>query len=173
MPKKNELDQQQKYSPAQTAQIKESQIRDIVRSYNVLPSKRIDIKDVNLVKACAYNYIEKCADSGIIPSFEGLCYVMGCSRKWAYEFCRLHPEHETSKYLDEYRTQLGAIRVAAAERGAIDPTFTIFILKNSGLDYSDKHEITFEQSNILESMNEDSEKAKQRILESLPEIEGE
>ena len=130
----------QRYSPAQTAAIKNQMISDVVEAQRVMLGRHttgIDLNDFESVKLVTDEYMKHCADLKITPSIEGLCGCMGLSRPWVYQYLQQHGDTETAKFIDRLRTMWIAGKVALAEKGALDAGMVVFQMKNSSLGYSD------------------------------------
>ena len=70
----------QRYSPAQTAAIKNQMISDVVEAQRIMLGRHttgIDLNDFESVKLVTDEYMKHCADLKITPSIEGLCGAMG------------------------------------------------------------------------------------------------
>lgn len=133
-----------KYSPAQTAEIKNKQITAVIESQRAMLKRRtrgIDLFDFSQAQQTADEYMEMCSATDTYPNFEGLCAAFGLSRPWVYQFIRTHPEHETAKYLDRLRNAWISGKFALSEKGALDSASVIFQAKNSMMGFTDRHEL--------------------------------
>lgn len=161
------------YSPRETAEVKNETLSKIIDAQHSMRKAdvRTDLHQTEEVKRITDEYFSKCRDAAICPSFEGIAAACGVSRKWMYEFMRLHPDSETTKYFQIVQTELAAIRTAAAEKGCVDPTFAIFTLLNSDQGYSNRHDVVIEpaQTNPLEISPEDVEAVRSKYIEALPD----
>lgn len=160
------------YSPRETSEVKSETLSRIIAVQHGMMEKadtRTDLSDVNAVKRTVGEYFARCQAASICPSFEGICAACGVSRKTGYKYLREHPDSETTKFLEITQTELAAIRTAAADREAINPTFAIFQLLNSNLGFTNRHDVEFIQPepNPLEA-GEDVETVRRRYLEALP-----
>lgn len=158
--------------PEINAQIRREVTQRLIRQQSDLMQnfpERIDVSDTEAVKQVAVAYENYCAENCVCPSFMGFCGALGISRKWAYEFVRLHPESPTAALFDRLRTNWAALRISLAETGAISEATAIFILKNSGHGLTDRQEIVLEpqQMTPLSSL-EDTESARKRIMAAIP-----
>lgn len=163
------------YSPRETAEVKNETLSRIIDAQHSMrkADTRTDLHQTDEVKRITNEYFIRCREASICPSFEGIAAACGVSRKWAYEFMRLHPDDETTKYFQIVQTELAAIRTAAAEKGCVDPTFTIFTLLNSDQGYTNRHDIAIEPppANPLEVNDEDIAAVRQRYIDALPDDE--
>lgn len=161
------------YDPSQTQIAKAAAISEIVAGSAELIEKsevRTNLYDLTAVKDVTSRYMESCSRLGIVPSLEGLSAALGISRRWLYQFLADHPDEETSKFLDRFRTASAAIRIAAADRGAADPSVSIFVLLNSSMGYTNDHRIELvQQTNPLDVNVMDIEAARRRYLDELPQ----
>ena len=142
----NEIQQKNsgRYSPELTAQIRKAKVADVLTAQTNLMEKnkeKTDLRDLPAVERVVENYVSVCKEIGFIPNIESLCAQLGIGRSWFYKFCKEHPENETAQYLSRVRLAWAGARVSLAEAGAIDNPMAIFYLKNSGLNFSDKHEL--------------------------------
>ena len=151
---------QQAYSPQLTADIKTAQVSSVLRMSQELTKRapvRVDLHDANAVKETIERYQSACADCGIMPSVEGAAAQLGVCRRWVYTFLEEHADEPSARYIDRKRLEWAACRIALAERGAIDPTMAIFVTLNSGLHFTNKHdiEIKSEPQNPLDGKSEE------------------
>lgn len=172
----------QRYSPAQTAAIKNQMIYDLVESQRIMIGKHtdgVDLSDFDSVRLIADEYMKICADQKRAPSLEGLCGCLGISRPWLYEYLKQHGDTASAKYIDRLRTMWVAGKIALAEKGALDAGMVIFQLKNSGLGYSDaqKMELIVAQTEQpwerrpAWAYGMDEETYVQKMLEGIPDDE--
>ncbi len=161
------------YSPARTQEARAQAVRDIVSTSSDLLSKspdRTNLHDAQAVRAVAERMFQRCADAGILPSFEMLAACCGVSRRRLYAYVSENPDSETTALLDRLRTAFSACRIAAADRGAADASVSIFLLLNSNEGFSNEHKLEISQPrNSLEISPDEIEKARARFLSALPE----
>ena len=154
----------------QTAEIRQGIIRDVVRTHkNLLRSSRgkVDLSDAEAVRDVAERYMETCIAGGMIPSITGLASMLGFSRVAIYDHLRKHPESDTSQLLEQLRTSWAAARIACAERGGTSEAITIFLLKNSSLEFADRIEVQPVVTSPLDNL--DSNEARKRLTEAIPD----
>lgn len=139
-----EKDPQQRYSPQQTAAVRKAAVQDVLLAQTDLLKKastRTNLNDVEAVQRATEEYVAVCADVGIVPSMEGLAARLGLSRSFVYRFIREHGEdNPTAAYLNQARLSWASARMALAERGMLDSAMSIFVLRNSGLNFSNRDE---------------------------------
>lgn len=135
-------DQPQRYSPQQTAAIRKAAVQDVILAQTDLLRKadtRTNLNDAEAVRRVTEEYIAVCGDVGIVPNLEGLAARLGMTRSYVYRFIREHGEdNPTAAYLNQARLSWASARMALAERGLLDSPMSIFILRNSGLNFSNR-----------------------------------
>ena len=140
---------QTRYSPQQTRDIRKAAVKDVLNAQTDLlkkADKRTNMNDLNAVKKVVDSYLAACADVGICPNLEGVFAQLGISRSYGYRFIRENTDSETAKYLGQIRLMMASTRMSLSEAGVIDTPMSIFILKNSSLDFADKHELEIDQT---------------------------
>lgn len=134
-----------RYSPRETDSIRKAAVQDVLLAQTDLLIKaehRTDLGDIDAVRTVTGEYMRICADTGICPNLEGLAARLGISRARVYRFIKDHPDSETARFLDQARLMWASARMSLCERGFLDPAMSIFILKNSELNFADRHELT-------------------------------
>ncbi len=158
----------------ETQQAKAAVIESIVSAQSVLYSRAMEktnLNDVEAVKAVAASCMDTCGKLGVLPNFEALAAALGYSRRGLYKYLECHPDTPTSEFLDCIRTAWAGLRIMAADRQAVDPTTSIFVLLNSSLDFSNQHNVLIETpANPLDGVNTDTAAARERLLSALPDI---
>lgn len=160
------------YSPEQTAEIKRNTINEIVDIQSKLLEQmptRTDLSDLSAVRAVAFDCMTKCAEAGIIPSFEMLAAALGYSRRGLYAYIERNPDTSTTDFIDRLRTAWAACRIAAADRGAVGETMSIFVLLNSSLGFSNQHQIEISATTDDALDHRSVEEIREFYLHSLPE----
>lgn len=137
-------DQPQRYSPQQTAAIRKAAVQDVLNAQTDLLIKadtRTNLNDLADVQRVTREYVTMCGDVGIVPNLEGLAARLGLSRSYVYRFIREHGEdNPTAAFLNQQRLSWASARMALAERGMLDSAMSIFVLRNSGLNFSNRDE---------------------------------
>lgn len=136
--------QKNRYSPQQTAEIRKAAVQDVLNAQTDMLIKaehKTRLADLGEVKQVTGDYMQVCIKTGIIPNLEGLCARMGLSRSYVYRYIRENPDSETAQFLNQARLMWASARMSLAERGILDNAMSIFILKNSGLNFADKHDL--------------------------------
>lgn len=171
-----------RYSPTQTAAIRNAQIAAVIDSQQKMLKRRT--KGVNLfelaeVEAAANEYMDACREVSICPSFLGLVAHMGLGRSWSYQFIRQHPTHETSLYLCRLREAWAAGKLGLAQKGVLSDASVIFELKNASLGFSDTHQLEVVTAGAQdETLNRpawaiglSAEEYTKKLIEALPDDE--
>lgn len=157
--------------PEAAQEIKTGMIRATMkanqRMRNMYPTKA-NIDNVEEVRERAEAYEDVCAEVGVLPSFIGLCSVLGCSRQWLYKYSNNNPKSETVAYLDRLRHDWASMRAQMGELRLTSEAFGIFLLKNAHLDLQDKVEIEATQTGGPMD-NLDAEAARARIMAAIPD----
>ena len=164
------------YSPETTAAVRSDVIGQIVATQADLLKKapvRTDLNDLTSVKEITENFMMKCAEHGCLPNLEALSASLGLSRRAVYKHLETYPDSPVSKYLDQVRTLWAGMRVMAADKKAVDPTVSIFVLLNSSLGFSNQTKVEFSTpATPLDSFSQEQiEAARQRYLSSIPDEE--
>lgn len=159
------------YNPKQTDEVRKSAIRKAIQSQRQLlrATERIDISDLSALQEKAQLYMSSCEAAGVLPNLEGLASICGFSRQWLYEYLREHHDAVSARFIDSLRLAWSSLRISLAESKNLDPAVSIFILKNSGLGFSDRQEIEFSQASPYRSVSDDE--LKQKYLSDV--VEGE
>lgn len=169
----NALAKRERYNPVMTSEVRQASIREALSVHIDIARKattRTNLSDVEAVQAVAEMYLRKCQETGSVPSMESLSAALGCTRMNLYKYLRAHPGTPSVDYLDTLRTLFAGIRQDLMERRITEPVASIFVLKNSHLDYSDRVELTAQPiENPLQNLDEES--ARRRIIEALPELD--
>ena len=167
-----------RYSPTQTAAIKNAQISGLITTQKEMLKRRthgVNLYDFEQVRLTAEEYMGECADTSTYPSFLGLAAYLGLGRSWLYQFIRQNGEHETAKYLDRLRHTWASGKIALAEKGVLSDAAVLFQLKNAKLGFADRTEIEMVSATGDEEMKRppwawglsDEEYCK-RLLEDIP-----
>ena len=156
----------------ETAEVKARTVREILKVQSGLlferPTERVHLNNVDeLIDACK-KYVEICIDKGLIPGFQGLATICGVSRNALYDYLRKNPDSPSGIFLEKARTAFMATRQNAVDRGAAAESMTIFLMKNSYQDYSDRVEITpAEPNNLMKDLN--ASEARARLVAAIPD----
>lgn len=102
---------------------------------------RIDLDNLDAVKAACAGYLESCRLAGVFPSMTGLAPSMGMSRQTLYAYIRNNATTESARYLDSVRSAISAVVEQAALSRSASEAVAIFVLKNS-VDMADRVELT-------------------------------
>lgn len=91
---------------------------------------RVDLKDVAAVKAVSREYLERCQQTGQIPTVMALAASLGCSRRWLNLFCQENPNHPTTQFLEVLKEIFADTLTQAGLSRYLSESLSIFILKN-------------------------------------------
>lgn len=133
--------------PEAAADVKRQALADAVNQQRELMKitkkrgRRIDLDDLDEVEACVEAYIQSCVKANCIPSMMGFAAASGWSRKSIYQYINTH-HGESALYLDNLRSSWAAIVAQLALTRQASEAVSIFLLKNSGQDLTDKCELT-------------------------------
>ncbi|MBR1585168.1 MAG: hypothetical protein IJ662_06490 [Clostridia bacterium] len=157
------------YSPRETADIRSEAITAMLNSQLELSRKateRTDLHDLAAVQTTVERYVAACAGASVLPNIEGMAASLGVSRRRIYQIWDERPDDPVALYLDRKRLEWASARIALAERGMLDSTMSIFITLNSGLGYSNRHDVTVEMplQNPLERFSHDDEELARKYI---------
>lgn len=102
---------------------------------------RVDLNDLDEVKAATHEYLESCKQAGVIPSFLGLAPALGHSRQMVYRYINTHTT-ESAEFLDTLRSSFAAVVLQMGMSRVCSEATSIFILKNCGQGMADKVDIS-------------------------------
>lgn len=171
-----------RYSPKETQQIRKAAVQDVLLAQTDLlrkADKKISLEDTESVRQAMTEFIQNCSNVGIVPNIEGLAARLGQSKAWVYKFLQECPEHPSSRLIDQARLLWASARQGLAERGLLDAAMSIFVLKNSGLNFADKHEVDMavepRESRPMWASGLTEDEYRQRIIENIEliDIDGE
>ena len=103
--------------------------------------QRADLRDPSAVEVEIDNYLQACEDYGQVPTLLGLAAFMGYSRVNLYAYIRAHQDTDSAKLLDNFRSASASILAQASLGRTLDNATSIFLLKNSGQNLTDRQEI--------------------------------
>lgn len=156
----------------ETAEVRAQTVRDILQVQAGLlfekPTERVHLNNVAEVISACKTYVDVCIEKGLIPGFQGFATICGVSRNALYDYLRKNPDSPSGIFLEKMRTAFMATRQNAVDRNAAAESMSIFLMKNSYQDYTDRMELTpAEPSNPLKDM--DAEAARARLIAAIPE----
>jgi len=129
---------------------------------------KIDLNDPETLDRTIEEYLSECETLGQLPSIEGFSVFARLSRRWVYEFLERHRDTRSGDMLEWLQTLCAAAKIAANEAGSLSDASMIFCLKNAGLGFADKIEITpAAPANPLHDL--DAEQARKRLLDAIPD----
>ena len=103
--------------------------------------RRIDLDDLDEVEKCVNDYLESCVKANCFPTMMGFAAAAGWSRMSIYRYINTSKK-ESARYLDNLRSSWAAIMAQMALTRQASEAVSIFLLKNSGQDLTDRVELT-------------------------------
>ena len=167
------IEQKQRYTPAMTAELKKSGIREVLKAHRKIQRLRtnLDLYNKEAVEKAIDEYMSVCEENCILPSIVGFCSMVHINRAWFYEFIDMNKGTDCAHVLENLMQICASVRMSAVDRGSASEAFSIFLLKNSNLGFADRVELApvAPQSPLNELGS--AEEARKRILEGLPDPE--
>lgn len=133
--------------PEAAADVKRQALADAVNQQRELMKvtkdrgRRIDLNDLDEVEKCVDDYMQSCVKANCFPTMMGFAAASGWSRKSIYQYINTQTT-QSARYLDNLRSSWAAIMAQLALTRQASEAVSIFLLKNSGQDLTDKCEIT-------------------------------
>lgn len=123
---------------------------------------RIDLNDTETVKAQAMEFMRACEDACVFPTMLSFSACLGVSRQRVYRYIAENPRSDTTAFLDQLRSSWAAIIAQAALSKMADGPTSIFLLKNSGQNLTDRQELELSQkpADPLGDIDEEAIKAE-------------
>ena len=164
----NPLYSRQQY-PEISAQLKREALTAAINQQQELLARaqergRVDLNDIDQVKAATHEYLESCKAAGVVPSMLGLAPAMGHSRSGVYRYISRH-NTETAQFLDSLRSSWAAIVQQMGMTRACSEPVSIFILKNAGQGMTDRLDISAQTAPPDEERQMTREELEQWFLE--------
>lgn len=158
---------------AETALVRQETVRDVVGKFAMLTKspERIDLNDTDKVKEVAERVVQRCAESGLLPSVELLAAALGHSRRNLYLFLANHPDSPSAQFIASWRTATVAMRIAATDKGAADSTLTIFLALNSAEGFSNAHQVEILPPSAPFGMDPTALEDLDKIVTALPDVD--
>jgi hypothetical protein len=91
---------------------------------------RADLSDLKAVEETTFLYMRHCQVSGSFPTVLGLAVSLGYSRQGLNKYIRLHPESQTTHFLETVKDTFADILCNSSLFRNADAATSIFILKN-------------------------------------------
>ena len=141
--------------------ISESVVKGLHELEMIDKGGKIDLENVNLVKAVSKEYIRACATSSTFPTMNGLARSMGLCSGTLYYWMREKSTTDTAKWFEILRDLFADILQEGALRNNANPVVSIFILKaRFGLKDNAPAEDPKDQERIM-----DEERDRERVAE--------
>lgn len=137
---------------------------------------KVDLMDAEQVEKAIDGYFDFESERGNVPNFEALCSFMGLSSAWVYEFLGKHNRESSAETLELAKQSMVANRISLADAKIIAETFSIFILKNSRMGYSDKYDVSATPTDPLAEYRMSEEELARKyadMIAALPEPDDE
>lgn len=135
-----------------------NQISDIVSSRMIMFDEvckrgKVNLHDAEQVESVVIVYLDNCRKLQLVPTFEGLAFSLGYSRRYLYKIIK-EGRYETADLFDRLRTLFADITQTASSKKLVDNATAIFILKSmTGMGFSDHgeapDEVEAEKDDIL------------------------
>lgn len=111
----------------------------IIMLNDVVERGKVNLRNVEEVRSVAFVYLQNCSIVGCLPTFEGLAFSLGYSRRNLYYVISEGRLPETAAFLDEMRTLFADMVQAASANRLTDNATSIFMLKSmTGMGFSDR-----------------------------------
>lgn len=106
--------------------------------------EQINLDSLEEVKSLTKKYMESCKAAAAFPTLMGWAAAAGYGRTAVYQHFARHPDSPTAKYFNQIRSAWAAILSNAGLHRNCSEAVSIFLLKNSGQDLTDKQDISIE-----------------------------
>lgn len=126
---------------------------------------RTNREDLGEIKSRTFEYYEKCANEGRIPTMEGLAVALGIRRSTLYNWIGETKYLDVCEFLSIVRDSFAGISAQAAMDQKINPVTWIFYSKNM-YGYTDKTELTVTPANPL-GETKNPEEIRARLMEGV------
>ena len=92
---------------------------------------RVRLDDTQAVQAITWNYLDVCAETGMLPTLSGLSMAIGCTIHAIDDHMRRHPDSESTAWFRYMKTVFAEILSQAMLSGKTVSIPSIFVLKAS------------------------------------------
>lgn len=136
-----------RFYPEAAADVKRQALSDVVNQQRELlktaknRGRRIDLDDLDEVEKCVDDYMQSCVKANCFPTMMGFAAAAGWSRMSIYRYINKGGS-KSAEYLDNMRSCWAAIMAQMALTRQASEAVSIFLLKNSGQELTDKCELT-------------------------------
>lgn len=90
---------------------------------------KVPLGDIERVREVAVDYMNECAESGIMPSVRGVAARLGVTRWAIYDYAHKHPGGALARWLEDFSDCCGEVMMAAALNGTVSAVPAIFTAK--------------------------------------------
>ena len=125
--------------------------------------EKVNLRDVDTVKAQTMLYIRSCQISGVLPTMAGIALALGVSPVGLSQFERRNPDAETTKWLKTVKDHFGNLLAQAALDNAVAGIPAIFTLK-ANYGWRDDPEPEVQNNDGQEELTPDAIAAKYQDL---------
>lgn len=108
---------------------------------------RVNLDDVEELRAAADKYMTSCMLSGAIPSMLDFCPSLGHSRQGVYHYISTHGNKASAQFLDSLRSAWAGIYMQLGMTRTCSEATAIFILKNCGQGLADQTSVDMAVTN--------------------------
>ena len=91
--------------------------------------ERVPLNDIRRVIDTATDYLDVCAQAGILPTVRGVAAYLGLSRQALYDAAARNPDGALAKWLEDFSDVCGEAVMQAAMAGVVAPVPAIFTTK--------------------------------------------
>lgn len=134
--------------PDASAEVKQEALANIINQQRALlrtakdRGRGIDLNNIDEVQKTADDYLQSCVIANVFPTMLGFSAAAGWSRKTIYQFIARNPNSEAARFLDNLRSSWASILAQMGLSRHASEAVSIFLLKNSGQDLTDRCELT-------------------------------
>ena len=144
---RNQLYSKSAMYPEAAADVKRKALAEVVNQQRELlhmtkeRGRGINLDNIDEVERCVNDYMQSCVKANCFPNMMGFAAASGWSRKTVYKYINTHST-PSARYLDNLRSSWAAIMAQMALTRQASEAVSIFLLKNSGQDLTDRCELT-------------------------------
>lgn len=102
---------------------------------------RIDLRDATALEQEIDKYMSVCEQYGSVPTVLGLSVFLGYARPTIYYYLANHPETDSARLLNRFRSASAAILAQSSLMRSVDNITSIFLLKSAGLGLGNESSI--------------------------------
>lgn len=126
---------------------------------------RVNLDDVEELRASADRYMQGCKLSGAIPSMLDFCPSLGHSRQNVYHYISTHGNRASAQFLDSLRSAWAGIYQQLGMTRVCSEAVSIFVMKNAGQGMADKTDVDMAvTNNSRNAWYEDEELSQDELM---------